>query len=97
MQAASVAAEESESIGSEDSLEESEDGEEDGGADLVFPASFAPALAQLLGEGPAVAVQDVRLDSSEDRLGLVRSLWMEGLVCTVAAKNGSKKKKLRSS
>ena len=80
------------SSGADESGEE-EEGEADsevGGCDLVFPASYAPALAQLLGAHDAggVPVRSIRLPSTEEKLGLAYTLWSEGVLSTVPRQPG---------
>ena len=76
---------------SEESEEEEEEGESEAGSgDLVFPAAYAPALAQLLGARAAggVPVRDIRLPSKEEKLGLAYTLWSEGVLSTVPRQPG---------
>lgn len=77
----------SDEIESESEEEEEEENEEcEGGAtDLVFPASYSIAIAQLLAtaDGKGIKVSDINLPSKEDRLGLAFALWSEGVICTV--------------
>ena len=52
--------------------------------DLAFPASYAGAVNQLLQSSKLhpVAVRDVALESKEEKVGLVLTLWSEGYLCT---------------
>ncbi|CAL8464436.1 g3971 [Coccomyxa elongata] len=80
----------SEESGSESEEEEDEEEEEieecgEGAADLVFPASYSFAIAQLLAtaDGKGIKVSDINLPSKEDKVGLAFALWSEGVICTV--------------
>ena len=82
-------ASEEESEGEEREEEESEESEEEeeseGDCSTLYPSSYAPALAQLLSssaENP-LEISRVALPSMEARLGLVYSLWSEGLLAVV--------------
>ena len=56
------------SEGEGESDEEEDDEEDDGQADLVFPATYSLALAQLLGASSApVSVKDIKLDGGGDQ------------------------------
>lgn len=69
------------SEGEDESDEEEDDEEDDGQADLVFPATYSFALAQLLGASSApVSVKDIKLDGEETKLDLAMTLWKEGIV-----------------
>ncbi|BDA49680.1 Ribosomal oxygenase 2 [Coccomyxa sp. Obi] len=72
---------------SEEEEEEEEENEECGGgaADMVFPASYSFAIAQLLAtaDSKGIKVSDIKLPSKEDKLGLAFALWSEGVICTV--------------
>ena len=91
-----VAAEEenlgSNSKGDDDEDDDEEDEEEEGG-ELVFPASYSTALAQLLQAETPISVRDLRLRSKEEKVGLTYSLWAEGMVCTDVPETASKSKK----
>ena len=89
-------AEEEIDLGSQDESDEDEDEDEDEGEEdgpgqeegpntLVFPASYAEALAQILIQDRPVAVKDIPLKDKEERLGLAYSLWAEGFVTTAVA------------
>ena len=88
---------EEENLGSnsEGDDEEEEDEEEESG-ELVFPASYCTALAQLLQADDAIPVRDLRLRSKEEKVGLAYSLWAEGMVCTDGTETASKSKKQKS-
>lgn len=77
------AAEENESAEEQESDEESGDG----AADLVFPASYSFAIAQLLATakpaGEGIPVSDIKLPAMEEKLGLAFALWSEGVIYTV--------------
>ena len=61
--------------------DESEDEEEVGSADLVFPAVYSTALAQLLSaETQPIRVTDIELDGDDVKLDLAVTLWHEGIV-----------------
>ena len=66
----------------DESGEESEIDEDDSGlADLVFPAMYSPALAQLLGaHSRPVRMTDISLDADEVKLDLASTLWKEGIL-----------------
>ena len=76
---------------SDDEEEESESDEEEdeesseGDCSTLYPSSYAPALAQLLSSPPErpLEVSRVALPSAEARLGLVYSLWSEGVLAVV--------------
>ena len=77
---------------SEDEEESEGDGNGDGDGDeseddcsTLYPSSYAPALAQLLSSTPArpLEISRVALPSLEARLGLVYSLWSEGVLAVV--------------
>ena len=81
-------AEEEIDLGSEDDSEGDEEEEsvsdlEEGGGALVFPESFAEALKQLLLTDTPVSVKDLPLKNKDEKLDLVYSLWVEGMVCTL--------------
>ena len=94
-----VAAEEenlgSNSEGEDDEDDDEEDEEEDSG-ELVFPASYSTALAQLLQADDPIPVRDLRLRSKEEKVGLACSLWAEGMICTDVTETASKSKKQKS-
>lgn len=78
---------------SDDDDSEADSEEEDSvSGDLVFPASFGRALAQLLSSEEPLAVKDLRLRTKDDKLGLTYSLWEEGLICTVPSPAKKKSK-----
>ena len=55
--------------------------------DLAFPASYAIALTQLLITSSAqhpVPVKELLLETKDEKLGLVSTLWEEGYICTCA-------------
>ena len=69
----------------DDEDEESEEEEGEGDCSTLYPSSYAPALAQLLSatrERP-LEISHVALPSVEARLGLVYSLWSEGVIAVV--------------
>lgn len=74
-------------IDGEEQEEENEDGESDEGddsgtADLVFPAAYGSALAELLSSyDKSVSVKDIRLPNAELQLDLAVTLWKDGIVC----------------
>ena len=74
--------------GEEDEEDEDEETNSEGGGDLVFPAAYAPALAELLGARGAggVPVRAIRLPSKEEKLGLAYTLHAEGVLCTLPKK-----------
>lgn len=74
----------------EDGEDEDEETDSEGGGDLVFPAAYAPALAQLLGARGAggVPVRAIRLPSKEEKLGLAYTLHAEGVLCTLPKESG---------
>lgn len=82
-------ADDGEGDASDESVSESEEEEDEecgeGAADLVFPASYSFAIAQLLAtaDGKGIKVSDINLPSKEDKLGLAFALWSEGVICTV--------------
>lgn len=79
----------------DDSEEEGSDSDEDEGtADLVFPAEYSPALADLL-SGSQVRVADIRLPNDELRLDLAVTLWKEGIVCMRPVSSLKPAKKLK--
>lgn len=67
--------------------EEEKEGSERGPGDLVFPASYSVAIAQLLETaqeaGKGIKVSDLHLASKEEKLGLAFALWSEGVICSV--------------
>lgn len=82
LDAASTQAKSDSSIIDDDS--DSSEDEEGGTADLVYPAAYAPALAELLSSySDPVRVKDIRLPNVELQLDLAVSLWREGIVCTL--------------
>jgi len=77
--------EEEESEESETGTDEDEEEEGEGDCSTLYPSSYAPALAQLLSatrERP-LEISHVALPSVEARLGLVYSLWSEGVIAVV--------------
>ncbi len=88
-----------EESGSDEEGDKEEDGgdKEEGHADLVFPATYSLALAQLLSaDSTPVNVRDIRLDGDEAKLDLAVTLWKEGIVCVpiqIARKAPKKNKK----
>ena len=59
------------------------DNEEDdpGQADLVFPAEYSLALAQLLhAHSSPIRVQDIMLQTDELKLDLAITMWKEGML-----------------
>ena len=78
-----------------DDEEDSENSDEEGSGDLVFPASYTAALTQLLEAETPVAVKEIKLGSKEEKVGLAYSLWDEGLLSTepTGAPASSKKAK----
>ena len=62
--------------------DDSENSDEDGSGELVFPASYSKALLQLLEAEIPLAVKDIKLGSKEEKVGLAYSLWEEGLLTT---------------
>ena len=73
----------------EESEKEESEGEEEeeseGDCSTLYPSSYAPALAQLLSSTPEspLEISRVALPSVEARLGLVYSLWSEGVLAVV--------------
>ena len=81
----------------EDEEEEgnSED-EENGSADLVFPAAYGLALAELLSSHHSpIRVADIKLPNAELQLDLAVTLWKEGIVCVKSSSNQKPSKKSR--
>ena len=77
---------EEESDDDDEEEEEEEDEEEsEGDCSTLYPSSYAPALAQLLSSAPErpLEISRVALPSAEARLGLVYSLWSEGVLAVV--------------
>ena len=65
--------------------DDSNDSDSDSEAeDLAFPASYTAALRQLLqsSQDQPVAVKALQLASKEEKLGLTKTLWSEGYLCT---------------
>lgn len=82
--------------------DEGESDEEDGSdseeADLVFPATYGLAVAQLLdAQSHPVKVKDIKLDGDEVKLDLAVTMWKEGILSVQAdpskSKSGKKLKK----
>lgn len=77
--------EESDDDEEEDEDEDEDEEESEGDCSTLYPSSYAPALAQLLSSTPdrPLEVSRVALPSAEARLGLVYSLWSEGVLAVV--------------
>lgn len=89
---------------SDDEEDEGESEEEDGSdseqADLVFPATYSLAVAQLLdAQSHPVKVKDIKLDGDEVKLDLAVTMWKEGILSVQAgpskSKSGKSGKKLK--
>ena len=64
---------------------EEEDGCDSGQADLVFPAMYSLAVAQLLdAHSHPVKVKDIKLDGDEIKLDLAVTMWKEGILSVQA-------------
>ena len=76
---------------------EEEDGSDSEQADLVFPAAYSLALAQLLdAHCHPVKVKDIKLDGDEVKLDLAVTMWKEGILSTLPGRSKSKSgKKLK--
>ena len=77
---------------------EEEDVSDSEQADLVFPATYDLAVAQLLdAQSHPVKVKDIKLDGDEVKLDLAVTMWKEGILSTQAdpskTKSGKKLKK----
>lgn len=77
---------------------EDEDGSDSEEADLVFPAEYGLAVAQLLdAQSHPVKVRDIKLDGDEVKLDLAVTMWKEGILSVQAepskSKSGKKLKK----
>ena len=60
---------------------EEEDGSDSDQADLVFPAVYGPAVAQLLNaHSQPVKVKAIKLDGDEVKLDLAVTMWKEGIL-----------------
>lgn len=60
---------------------EEEDGDDSDQADLVLPAAYSLAVAQLLSaHSCAVNVKDIKLDGDEMKLDLAATMWKEGIL-----------------
>ena len=84
----------------EDEDEEEEEGssedEENGSADLVFPAAYGAALAELLSSNHSpIRVADIKLPNAELQLDLAVTLWKEGIVCVQSGSSQKPSKKSR--
>ena len=77
---------------------EEEDGSDSEQADLVFPAEYGLAVAQLLdAQSHPVKVRDIKLDGDDVKLDLAVTMWKEGILSVQAepskSKSGKKLKK----
>ena len=77
---------------------EEEDVSDSEQADLVFPATYGLAVAQLLdAQSHPVKVKDIKLDGDEVKLDLAVTMWKEGILSTQVdpskIKSGKKLKK----
>lgn len=71
---------------------DSSEDEENGTADLVYPAAYGPAVAEVLSAcSTPLKVQDIKLPNAELQLNLAVSLWKEGVICVHTSKKSAKK------
>ena len=64
---------------------EEEDGSDSEQADLVFPAIYSLAVAQLIdAHAHPVKVKDINLDGAEVKLDLAVTMWKEGILSVQA-------------
>ena len=87
-------------VNEEEEQDEEEEGssedEANGSADLVFPAAYGAALAELLSSHHSpIRVADIKLPNAELQLDLAVTLWKEGIVCVQSASKQKPSKKTR--
>lgn len=58
---------------------------------VIFPAEYAPALAQVLAAtgGKAVRIKDLKMAHDPEKLELAFALWAEGFVCVRRGEKGA--------